>query len=112
MSLPLAIAITVIVVIGVLLITYVEGQNLSYMHTEKVVDDMRSSKSREDANVHYQDGMLDVKNLQNNPIQIKYIRILDDNGNLIDRIPFNVRVGPFSNSTLNLTGVVPLQYLR
>ena len=112
MSLPLAIAVTIIVIIGVAMILYVESQNVSYMQKANTIDTIHNNKERENAIATYTGNTLDIKNPENNPINIKYIRILDDQGNLIQRIPYNAQIKPFSNSTLNLTGVIPLQYLK
>lgn len=112
MSLPLAIAVTIIVIVGIAMILYVESQNVSYMQKANSVNTLRSNKEKETAIASYTGNILDIKNPENNPINIKYIRILDDQGNLIERIPYNAQIKPFSNSTLNLTGVIPLQYLK
>jgi len=112
MSLPLAIAVTIIVIIGVAMILYVESQNVSYMQKANTIDTIRNNKEKETVIASYTGTILDIKNPQNNPINIKYIRILDDRGNLITRIPYEAQIRPFSNSTLNLTGVVPSQYLK
>ncbi len=111
MSLPLAIAVTLIVIVGVAMILYVESQNVSYMQKANTIDTIRNNKEKENAVVTYDGKNITVKNTENNPINIKYIRILDDKGNLIERIPFNAEVGPFSNSTLNL-GMIPSKYLK
>ncbi|MGI0102317.1 MAG: hypothetical protein ACREA7_06955 [Nitrosotalea sp.] len=112
MSLPLAIAVTIIVIIGIAMILYVESQNVSYMQKANTIDTLRSNKEKETAIASYSGNTLDIKNPENNPINIKYIRILDDQGNLIERIPYNAQIRPFSNSTLNLTDVIPSQYLK
>ncbi|MGI0046325.1 MAG: hypothetical protein ACREBB_03945 [Nitrosotalea sp.] len=112
MSLPLAIAVAIIVIVGIAMILYVESQNVSYMQKANKIDTLRNNKEKETAIASYSGNTLDIKNPENNPINIKYIRILDDQGNLIERIPYNAQIKPFSNSTLNFTGVVPSQYLK
>jgi hypothetical protein len=112
MSLPLAIAVTIIVVIGVAMILYVESQNMSYMQKTNAIDIVRNNKEKETAIASYTGNILYIKNLENNQIDIKYIRILDDQGNLIKRIPYDAQIGPFTNKTFNLGGIVPAQYLK
>ena len=112
MSLPLAIAVTIIVIVGIAMILYVESQNVSYMQKTNTIDTIRNNKEKETAVASYTGNTLDIKNPQNNPINIKYIRILDDKGNLIMRIPYDAQIKPFSNSTFNLTGIIPSQYLN
>ena len=111
MSLPLAIAVTIIVIIGVAMILYVESQNVSYMQKANTIDAIRNSKEKENALVTYDGNTITVKNTENSPIDIKYIRILDDRGNLLERIPFNAEVGPFGNSTLDVA-MIPSKYLK
>jgi hypothetical protein len=112
MSLPLAIAVTIIVIVGVAMILYVESQNVSYMQKANTIDTIRNNKEKETAVASYTGDTLDIKNQQNNPINIKYIRILDDQGNLIMRIPYDAQIKPFSNNTFNLTGIIPAKYLN
>ncbi len=112
MSLPLAIAVTIIVVIGVAMILYVESQNMSYVQKANTIDTIHNNKERENAIVSYAENTLYIKNTQNNPINIKYIRILDDKGNLIMRIPYDAQIRPFTNETFDLGGIVPEQYLK
>ncbi|MDE2590947.1 MAG: hypothetical protein KGL95_14925 [Patescibacteria group bacterium] len=112
MSLPLAIAVTIIVIVGIAMILYVESQNVSYMQKANTIDTIRNNKEKETAIASYTGNTLDIKNPQNNPINIKYIRILDDKGNLIMRIPYEAQIKPFSNGTFNLTGIIPSQYLN
>jgi hypothetical protein len=112
MSLPLAIAVTIIVIVGIAMILYVESQNVSYMQRTNTIDTLRNNKEKETAIASYASNTLDIKNPENNPINIKYIRILDDKGNLIMRIPYEAQIKPFSNGTFNLTGIIPSQYLN
>ena len=112
MSLPLAIAVTLIVVIGVAMILYVESQNMSYVQKANTVDTIHNNKEKETAIASYTGNILYIKNPENNPIDIKYIRILDDQGNLIKRIPYDAQIRPFTNETFSLTGVIPAQYLK
>ena len=112
MSLPLAIAVTIIVIVGVAMILYVESQNVSYMQKANTIDTIRNNKERENVIASYAENTLYIKNLQNNPINIKYIRILDDKGGLVMRIPYDMHIGSFNNATLNLNGIVPVQYLK
>ena len=53
MSLPLAIAVTIIVVIGVAMILYVESQNMSYVQKANTIDTIHNNKERENAIVSY-----------------------------------------------------------
>lgn len=43
---------------------------------------------------------------------VKYFRIVDDQGNLISRIPYDRQIPAFANSSINLNGVIPSQYLK
>ncbi len=70
MSLPLVIAVTIIVVIGVAMILYVESQNMSYMQKANMIDTIHNNKEKEIVVASYTGNTLDIKNPENNPIDI------------------------------------------
>ncbi len=110
--LPLAIAITLLVVVGIGLIMLTESQNVAITQKENAINVIHSNKEKETIQATHNDKTFVINNQENNPVNIKYIRIVDDKGNLIMRIPYDAQIRPFTNEAFNLTGVIPAQYLR
>lgn len=110
--LPLAIAITLLVVVGIGLIMLTESQNMAITQKENAINTIHANKEKETIQATHDGKTFVFKNPENNPVNIKYIRIVDDQGNLITRISYNNKISAFSNSTLDLSSVIPQQYLR
>lgn len=110
--LPFAIAITLLVVVGMGLIMLTESQNVAITQKENVVNTIHSNKEKEIIQVMQSGSTFSFKNPENIPVTIKYFRILDNQGNLVTRIPYTQKISPFTNSSINLVNVIPSLYLR
>ncbi len=110
--LPLAIVITLLVVVGIGLIMLTESQNVAITQKENAINVMHSNKEKETIQATHNGKTFSFKNPENTPVNIKYLRIVDDSGNLITRIPYTARIQAFANSSLDLSGVIPSQYLK
>jgi len=110
--LPLAIAITLLVVVGIGLIMLTESQNVAITQKENAINAIHANKEKETVQATYNGKTFSFKNPENNPVNIKYIRILDDQGHLITRIPYNKQIASFTNSSLDLGSIISSQYLK
>lgn len=110
--LPLAIAVTLLVVVGIGLIMLTESQNVSIMQKENTLISIHSIKEKESIQVTQSGNTFSFKNSGNTPVIIKYFRILDNHGNLVERIPYTQKISPFTNSSINLINVIPPLYLQ
>lgn len=77
MSFLLAIAVTIIVIIGVAMILYVKSKHLLYAKG-KCHGTIATTRKGKMPLSHTLKNTLYIKNPQNNPINIIYVRILDD----------------------------------
>jgi hypothetical protein len=109
---PMAISITLIVIVGMGLIMQQESQSVAITQKASNVDTLHNIKEKETILAFHSGNTFSFKNPENVPVNIKYFRILDNNGNLIARIPYTQKIASFTNSSMNLGSVIPSQYLN
>ncbi len=109
---PLAIAITLLVVLGIGLIMVTESQNVEIIQKENTINTIHSNKEKEMIQVIQSGNTFSFHNSENIPVTIKYFRILDNQGNLVTRIPYTQTISSFANSSINLIDVIPQLYLK
>lgn len=109
---PVAIAITIIVIVGMGLIMQQQSQSMEVMQKENNINTIHDAKEKETILAIHSGSSFSFKNPENVPVRIKYFRIMDDQGHLIARIPYDKQIPAFTNSSINLNGVIPSQYLK
>lgn len=109
---PLAIAITLLVVLGIGLIMVTESQNVEIIQKENTINTIHSNKEKEMIQVIQSGNTFSFHNSENIPVTIKYFRILDNQGNLVTRIPYTQTISSFANSSINLIDVIPQLYMK
>ncbi|SMH71243.1 exported protein of unknown function [Candidatus Nitrosotalea okcheonensis] len=109
---PVAIAITLIIIVGMGLIMQQQSQSLTVTQKENDINTIHNIREKENIMATYSGSSFSFKNPENVPVHIKYFRIVDDQGHLIARIPYDKQIPAFTNSSINLNGVIPLQYLK
>ena len=110
--LPIAIAIAVIAVLAIGMISVQESQTVALTQKANTVNAIHNAKEKETIQATHSGSSFSFKNPENVPVHIKYFRIVDDQGNLISRIPYDKQIPAFANSSINLNGVIPSQYLK
>lgn len=109
---PIAIVITIIVIVGMGLIMQQQSQSVAVTQKENAINAIHNTKEKETIQATHSGSSFSFKNPENVPVHIKYFRIVDDQGNLISRIPYDKQIPAFANSSINLNGVIPSQYLK
>ncbi|MHB8547139.1 MAG: hypothetical protein ACYDAJ_10275 [Nitrosotalea sp.] len=109
---PIAIAITLIVIVGMGLIMQQQSQSVAVTQKENTINAIHNTKEKETIQATHSGSSFSFKNPENVPVHIKYFRIVDDQGHLITRIPYDKQIASFTNSSLDLGSVIPSQYLK
>lgn len=89
-----------------------ESQNVEIMQKENTINTIHSNKEKEMIQVIQSGNTFSFHNSENIPVTIKYFRILDNQGNLVTRIPYTQTISSFANSSINLIDVIPQLYLK
>ncbi|MDE1813358.1 MAG: hypothetical protein KGH87_04955 [Thaumarchaeota archaeon] len=110
--LPIAIAIAVIAVLAIGMISVQESQSVALTQKANMVNAIHNAKEKETIHATHSGSSFSFKNPENVPVHIKYFRIVDEQGHLITRIPYDEQIPAFTNSSINLDGVIPSQYLK
>ncbi len=110
--LPIAIAIAVIAVLAIGMISVQESQSVALTQKANTINAIHDIKEKETIQATHSGSSFSFKNPENVPVHIKYFRIVDDQGHLITRIPYDKQISPFTNSSINLDGTIPSQYLK
>jgi hypothetical protein len=100
------------VVLGIGLIMVTESQNVEIIQKENTINTIHSNKEKEMIQVIQSGNTFSFHNSENIPVTIKYFRILDNQGNLVTRIPYTQTISSFANSSINLIDVIPQLYMK
>lgn len=109
---PIAIAIAVISVLALGMIAVEMSQNTAMEQKQSQQSSLENIKDKENLKVSRSGSVFSFINPQNSQVHVKYIRILDSSGNMVARIPYDKKFSTFSNSSNDLSSVIPSQYLK